>query len=819
MASHEQLAQFGRSPSTASDDDDASTSSEDVNGVLAGPLSNSMMSVEPDQELGTASDAMQLDSPNSTSKPRLKLKLRACFTSLASAEGALPGHGVKQVASGGVDENKKPPSTPLIANKSPTRLSPVVASVPVKIEDDGYLPHADARGEKNVTVVKNSHSRQGTVVNGEKKKDSAVSPGVKPKPLKAEKTNAVSVAEHAGSGSSGKIGEAPHKAKAPKMATAISEGKAKAKNETKIKIKVPGAVNGTTKSYSVSASSDPPRTKQKLPKLPLSTKRKLPLKGGDASATSAAVVKATVVAGDDLVEADAIATVVEVAPVKSAAPPAKAPPSIATKKKPQQPGKPIRLPPLTSPGLLIPQATAGVTETMVNPEGFASPEAVFEQAMALAGYTLEARTHEPHRGSSVQRVVGDMFDTNVVLALNFPTLVPKNLWSRKTKRKGDNAEAKPSLPLLLLKSLGNHEQRSIQTGEQEEVTSKENWSRKRQRPCQAADMLPISLSVPFPESYMQSRLKFVKEVRERERAIVLQQESQERLEKATEEKELISGTEEASLLKTESPVLIPPLPTPPSPPLLSEFTGFDADQYEGTHPFYQPKGKKNLLAHLDRNCFHVVEGRYFGLISNFVADPHFVGANAPGISGLTLSVGSGLATISTNSGSGVHVTAASSILAAHPAPAPSSSKSSSKTAPGSSDGPSADKITPKKEPASTAKPSKKTTATLPTLAKSGATGKFKLKHMGPTPTASAADLRKVMEGSQGSELVENMRTCIIRAAVHASRSGKHGQSFLAPDGKAYPDVSKAFAAHAGLKPCSRCKNNKQGVSCIIANLA
>jgi hypothetical protein len=56
-----------------------------------------------------------------------------------------------------------------------------------------------------------------------------------------------------------------------------------------------------------------------------------------------------------------------------------------------------------------------------------------------------------------------------------------------------------------------------------------------------------------------------------------------------------------------------------------------------------------------------------------------------------------------------------------------------------------------------------------------------------------------------------MKEFIIRAAVYASRIGKHGQSFLGPNGEAYPDVSKAFASHAGLRPCSRCKNNKQGV--------
>lgn len=57
---------------------------------------------------------------------------------------------------------------------------------------------------------------------------------------------------------------------------------------------------------------------------------------------------------------------------------------------------------------------------------------------------------------------------------------------------------------------------------------------------------------------------------------------------------------------------------------------------------------------------------------------------------------------------------------------------------------------------------------------------------------------------------EDMRKCILRAGVYASRTGRHGQSFLGPDGNVYADVSKTFAAYAGVKPCPRCKNNKQG---------
>jgi hypothetical protein len=35
-------------------------------------------------------------------------------------------------------------------------------------------------------------------------------------------------------------------------------------------------------------------------------------------------------------------------------------------------------------------------------------------------------------------------------------------------------------------------------------------------------------------------------------------------------------------------------------------------------------------------------------------------------------------------------------------------------------------------------------------------------------------------------------------------------SFVGVNGEVYPDVSKAFAVHGGVRPCIKCKNNKQG---------
>lgn len=90
--------------------------------------------------------------------------------------------------------------------------------------------------------------------------------------------------------------------------------------------------------------------------------------------------------------------------------------------------------------------------------------------------------------------------------------------------------------------------------------------------------------------------------------------------------------------------VIPPIPRPPSPPHLSELTMLDKTEFnDAAHPIYLPKSKE-LVAHLDKDCFHISEGRYFGLSCNRIADPHFVGPVAPGLNGLNLTASNGLAT-------------------------------------------------------------------------------------------------------------------------------------------------------------------------------
>ena len=116
----------------------------------------------------------------------------------------------------------------------------------------------------------------------------------------------------------------------------------------------------------------------------------------------------------------------------------------------------IPIPPIGSPGLLMlpnPALVANfpnphdddnsdkkkkttiddVTELLHN--GYILPRTVYEQSMIAGGYTIEQRKNNPHRGSSTQRTVGDMFDSDVNLYLHFPELIPLDVWERRLKKK------------------------------------------------------------------------------------------------------------------------------------------------------------------------------------------------------------------------------------------------------------------------------------------------------------------------------------------------------------------------------------------------
>lgn len=382
-----------------------------------------------------------------------------------------------------------------------------------------------------------------------------------------------------------------------------------------------------------------------------------------------------------------------------------------SRRRPVAPSKQIKIPPLASPGLLVP--------------GRPTPGEIFDMAMEGAGYTVQQRTEHPHRGSSVRRTVDDMFDTDVKLALHPIELVPRDILRGVTERNGE------SVPLISL--LSKH------FGKANGPPSTGNTTVPS-----FLDMAPISLTIPYPKDYLDKRLAYVQKVSERENLIVEYQEAHEDIEMDTEE-----GAE-----KKPNPVQVPAIPDLPEPISVDDLGLSTTD--------FTPRA--DLVAHLDPKCFHMT-GRYFGLKSNHVADPNVCGPSTAGFSGT-----SGLATATTStttSTSGLSGGGMTVILSAgfHCAAA-----------------------VPLKETAS-AKPQA-------LLAPPAA----------PSETANA--LRLLMMDEAWAEKFQDV---IIKAAAYASRTQVYDTSFKGPNNLVYPDLGRAFSMYTQVKPCSRCKSNKQGV--------
>jgi hypothetical protein len=484
----------------------------------------------------------------------------------------------------------------------------------------------------------------------------------------------------------------------------------------------------------------------------------------------------------------------------------------------------VRMPPMSSPGLLVPP---GIYRGPIDSNGLVSPNAIFIDAMTTAGYTLDSRTNDPHRGSSIQRVVDDMYDSNVKLCLNFPELVPrKYLEVRESDAKSIEDDARVAKDATseshennAVTTWTNHKKpnkkhvvaerliKALEVGVNREDNSERiNWQRqgqKRRRVRSFTDLVPVSLTLPYPEEYILKRLDYLTLVDERERKIIARQEDKEKMEMQKEQFEFLG--EEYSV-PTTSEITVPPIPIPPDPPYLHAMQGMESELYcNDEHPFYRSKAE--LVEHLDRRCFHITDGRYFGLSSCGLADQHFVGPNAPGINGLHLSSVSGLATSNTggsNGGvplfdppstlTGPKTSMALGIVSAKTNVKPSPVKSQ-KSGSGKKSNEPKDQKPPATNDTTTEAP--KNSSSVPSTKN------------GPTVTATKHQLKLIMEG--GGEEAEKMRMVIIKAAVHALRAGKYeNRSFRGFDRKVYPDVSKAFSVHSGLKPCTKCKSNKQG---------
>ena len=103
-----------------------------------------------------------------------------------------------------------------------------------------------------------------------------------------------------------------------------------------------------------------------------------------------------------------------------------------------------------------------------------------------------------------------------------------------------------------------------------------------------------------------------------EKAIIAYQEAEETLEIELEKSESRGQFKSEDWKPPKPQIDIPPIPVPPSPPKLSDMDGVDPDLFDDQYPLYTPKGDQQFVAHLDKECFHVVDGRYFGLLTTSI---------------------------------------------------------------------------------------------------------------------------------------------------------------------------------------------------------
>lgn len=330
--------------------------------------------------------------------------------------------------------------------------------------------------------------------------------------------------------------------KTPKteLATDFGETPSKVQSETEgsnegnLSVKLPSE---TATPLAVSSSPQAPdhvasRSVKKSIKLPLhkALMERASTDGTDGDGD--AVVKAMVVESDDGGDDDAVAAVVEkLVPVKTKS--SSRPESVTSMAsggaKPQRRQanptiKPVRFPPISSPGLLTTVPAGQYRETIDAATGLATPAAVFDHAMSLVGYTFESRSKKPHRGSSVRRVVDDMFDSNVKFTLNFPQLIPEDLLnpgSEENPESSQNGSKRLADRLLTAFRPTQVNTNSFATEsddiEMQPINGQVKGTEKRRKRKLPGfkEMAPLSLTIPYPEEYIEKRLEYVKRVNER----------------------------------------------------------------------------------------------------------------------------------------------------------------------------------------------------------------------------------------------------------------------------------------------------------------
>ena len=471
--------------------------------------------------------------------------------------------------------------------------------------------------------------------------------------------------------------------------------------------------------------------------------------------------------------------------------------------------QPIKMPSnLVSPGLLLP------------PTPLQTPSMIYQQAIAKAfgndtptkpsDQAAEPDLSTEHRGmfrgSSIRREVSDMFDSAVMVfdteevdvsllgAIDFyEALIPKQLAEKKVLITRDEqcngeistnaAECTASNEIIhhkeesLLSAVVNALEHVLENSEAKDV--------KKPKSLSFAEMVPTSLTTEYPPDFISKYKKYMKDVQSREVEILHAQRTKDCLDDSLEiyDNELKQWNDKMLEHPKDPPPrpirphisskipLIPPIPDPPTPPK------------------QEPVDKKfeSLIKHLDPKLFRP-SCRYYGLASNSLTDPQFVGPCAPGIAALT----------------------------------------------GGSSSNNLTNIPPISCGSTASKERRDTQHKSTSVSKigDGKTSKIKSNKKKTASALKSQELRTIFENNEKD--VPKLRDSMIRAAIacFSDGNGDGRTPWIASNGETYPDIGKvsiiyymfymfsyssphfyftqSFSAFSNVKPCTRCRSNKQG---------
>ena len=533
-----------------------------------------------------------------------------------------------------------------------TKKKAPVAKKP-SVKSGKTLPKKEVLTKKEA-AVKTKKRKLEDVEDEESTSKKKTVPKPKPKVLKAGSTSSLN-GKTGGTATGAMIPPKKRKISTPKSKTTKDTAAAKAPKGKAAAVKNPNKNKGKKGSGAANASNDagpgtaleitlPPRDSARPKRFPplffYSTKPESKSQGADVSKQTNSIQSA---------HASALAATAYVPDLK------------------------VKLPPFQSPGLIV-HPSLGFTASSSNTLSAANlhlekkvAREMFRNALEQSGYIYppvqapkkeekkkkskseKSKDTDPiavvselemvHRGSSTTRTIEDLFDRWIpgeearkLMPKDFYEVIPCHI--EDEYQPGTMKTESLSVLQAFQKSLGSYLENLYDEQDESENDVEINGDvysplplheRLPYLPQDYKDMLPITLISPYAEdfTYKAKWANYTSEVNYRELCIAQSQQFAKQKSKKPKHQDSQDPDEVNSSVQEPQVVMIPHVPKPPSPPPLL-----------ATKARYQPEPQEHLLKHLDRDMYAPTTSRYHGLLSSAIADPQYVGPNAPGLLGL-----------------------------------------------------------------------------------------------------------------------------------------------------------------------------------------